>query len=86
MSKRQACIELTQQVKAEGGEAEHSAELVSCLIWDLDSLNKTKLNQNIILKPNEKYPLKINDSIEFGSLKFKLSPVSRRRCRRRRSL
>lgn len=57
--------------------AESDVELVACHIWDLDSLNKTKLNQSITLKPDEKYALKINDSIEFGSLKFKLSTVSR---------
>ena len=71
LSKRQACVELAQNVTTSG-----EAELVSCHIWDLDSLNKTKLNQTITLKSGEKFALKLSDSIEFGSLKFKLSTVS----------
>ena len=65
VSKKHAIIELTEK---ENGDFD------DCLIWDVGSLNKTKFSQDV-LKKDEKKSFKINDSVQFGLVRFDLVKV-----------
>ena len=69
ISKNHACIELKETP---------TGDLDSCLIWDLDSLNKLKINSKPVstTTPNEKFSLNVNDTIQFAAIRFKLLKMS----------
>ena len=52
-----------------------NGDLEDCIVWDLGSLNKTKHIDNNI-KPNDKKSIKLNDSVQFGVVRFDLVKVS----------
>ena len=66
VSKKHSTIELS--VKEDG-------ELDECVICDLGSRNKTKFSENIV-KQDENKSIKLNDSVQFGVVRFNLVKVS----------
>lgn len=51
-----------------------TGELDKCQLWDIGSMNKIKLNSTS-LKLEEKYTINLNDTIEFGFVKFSLAKM-----------
>ena len=68
LSKNHANIDV--KVVEEGG-----SELHECVIHDLGSLNKIKINNKQVLQKNEKHKLQIDDKLLFGLTNFKFIKV-----------
>ena len=50
-----------------------NGDLENCLIWDIGSLNKTKIkDKKDGLVKEEKYSLKLNEFVQFGVIRFDL--------------
>ena len=65
ISKKHGCIELS---------VTEIGDLDKCQLWDIGSMNKIKLNSTS-LKLEEKYTINLNDTIEFGFVKFSLAKM-----------
>jgi hypothetical protein len=65
ISKNHGCIELN---------VNENGDLEKCLLWDEGSLNKTRLN-NQILKRDDKVKIELDDVIEFNLVNFTFSKV-----------
>lgn len=65
ISKNHGCIEL---------KVNENGDLDKCFLWDVGSLNKTRLN-NQILKQDEKVAVELDDVIEFNLVNFTFSKV-----------